>query len=489
MGGLVVPSPMVAEVESPDVLIIGAGVVGTSIAMALSHLDVDVAVVERRHDVGEEASRANSGIANCGWSMRPGSLEAELVQASSGRWEDLSTRLGVKFRRVGLTLLAFTKDEAQQIPLLADRASSNGVAAEIVEGAALETVAPHASPDAMIGLFVPDEGVVDSVRLPVAYAELAERNGVRFYLGEAVIGSSRSGDHVSEVVTTKRRFRPRFVVNAAGVGADQVSDALEGENFSVTARRGQWVLLDREFGKSVPSILTGVPTNLGHGPMVIPTAHGSVLVGPDAEDLERKDDRSTTIAGIADVVARCQRLMPAIDTTFAIKTFAGLRPHSDPTYRVGWSDKSSNLLQVAGIRSTGVSSSPAMGEHIRDVLISAGLSSLPRTGARDSLDYARPLWWDGDGERSAQDPLGRTVICACEKVTARDIHQALQDPLPATSIGGVARRTHATWGRCQGSACLSGVAFITSLYTGGAAWETPMHEPDSSIGVGETSRA
>jgi glycerol-3-phosphate dehydrogenase len=471
--------------DQPDVLVVGAGLVGTSVALALSYLDLDVVVIERRQDVGDEASRANSGITNSGWSPAPGSLESELCLKSSPRWEDLSERLGVKFRRVGCTVLALDTDEAKRIPAMAERCAEVGVESRVVRADELIEVAPHASPDAVAGLYLPDEGVVDSVRLSVAYAELAEINGVRFHLGEAVVDGVHAGGQVIEVVTTRGHYRPKFVVNAAGVGADDVAGALGGESFSVIARRGQWVLLDREFGNQVPSILTGVPGPLGHGPMVIPTAHGSVMVGPDAEDMDIKDDRSTTTDVIEEVVERGRRLMPDLDLSYAIKTFAGLRPHSDPTYRVGWSDSASNLLLVAGIRSTGVSSSPTMGEHIRDLLIAAGLSEAPRVGARDSLDYVRPLWWDLDADRVAADPLGRTVICACEKVTAADLHQALQPPLPARTIGGVARRTHASWGRCQGSACLSGIAFITSTYSGRAAWETEMNEPGSTIGVGE----
>ncbi|HEX3929396.1 MAG TPA: FAD-dependent oxidoreductase [Nocardioides sp.] len=473
-------------VESPDVVIVGAGVVGTSTAMALSQLDVDVVVIERRQDVGDEASRANSGITNSGWSPAPGSLESDLCLRSDGRWEALSERLGVRFRRVGCTVLALDEEEAALIPAMAERCETVGVEAQILKGDALAEVAPHASADAVLGLHIPAEGVVDSVRLSVAYAELAETNGVRFRLGEAVVDGVRQNGRITEIVTTRGRYRPKFVVNAAGVGADAVSEALGGEDFDVVARRGQWTLLDREFGKQVPSILTGVPGPLGHGPMVIPTAHGSVLVGPDAEDLPDKRDRATTTEGIADVLGRCRRLMPGLDLSFAIKTFAGLRPHSDPTYRVGWSESASNLLMAAGIRSTGVSSSPAMGEHLRDLLVAAGLPGSARPAARTSLDYERPLWWDLDGARVATDPLGRTVICACEKVTAADVHQALRPPLAATTIGGVARRTHATWGRCQGSACLSGVAFVTSLYADRPAWETPMNEPGSTIGVGET---
>lgn len=240
-----------------DVLIIGAGVVGTSIARELSLLDIDVAVVERWHDVGEETSKANSGVANCGWSAAPGSLEAQLILASAPQWEKIAEDLGVAFRRVGITMLALTEDEVKELPKWAERAQKNGVDAHLLTGDEVSQEAPHASTKTLAGLHIPDEGVVDSVRLSVAYAEQAALNGVRFYFSEPVKSAKNDDGRVLSVETSRRTFRPRFVVNAAGLGADQVSRALGGEEFTVTPRRGQWALLDREFGAQVPGMLTG----------------------------------------------------------------------------------------------------------------------------------------------------------------------------------------------------------------------------------------
>ncbi|BCI53708.1 MULTISPECIES: NAD(P)/FAD-dependent oxidoreductase [Mycobacteriaceae] len=470
-----------------DVLIIGAGVVGTSIARELSLLDIDVAVVERWHDVGEETSKANSGVANCGWSAAPGSLEAQLILASAPQWEKIAEDLGVAFRRVGITMLALTEDEVKELPKWAERAQKNGVDAHLLTGDEVSQEAPHASTKTLAGLHIPDEGVVDSVRLSVAYAEQAALNGVRFYFSEPVKSAKNDDGRVLSVETSRRTFRPRFVVNAAGLGADQVSRALGGEEFTVTPRRGQWALLDREFGAQVPGMLTGVPGKLGHGPMVLPTAHGSVLLGPTAEDQDDKLDRSTDEDGLDAVLRRCMDMMPSIDLSYVTKRFAGVRANSDPTYRIGWSESAENLLQVAGIRSTGVSASPGIGPYVTTLLWERGLSTHAAPNPVRTLSYSSPLWQDLDCARAAADPLGRTVICACEKVTAADIHQALSSPLPATSIAGVARRTHATWGRCQGSACLSGVSFITSLYTGHEPWQIPYHEEGSDLGVGNTN--
>jgi glycerol-3-phosphate dehydrogenase len=252
-------------------------------------------------------------------------------------------------------------------------------------------------------------------------------------------------------------------------------------------RRGQWLVMDREFGEQVPGILTGFPTSISHGPMVIPTAHGSVLLGPTAEDIAEKDNTATDEDTLKTVLAECFILMPTIDPRAVIKTFSGVRSNADPTYRVGFSDRLRNLIHVAGIRSTGVSASPGIAEYVRDLMIDRGLALLKTANAVDRLATPLPRWASLDWGASPTDPLDCTVICACEKVTAADIHRALQGPLPARSVGGVARRTHATWGRCQGAACLSGVCFLTSLYVGGEAWEVPLDEPGSTFGVADTT--
>ncbi len=469
-----------------DVLVIGAGVVGTAVARELSLLDVSVAVVERWHDVGEETSKANSGVTNCGWSLAPGSLEGRLVSSSYPQWPKLTADLGVKWRRVGITMLAFTDDEVAALPAWAERSQENGNEALLLSGDDIFEHAPHASPSTKMAVHVPEEAVIDSVRLTVAYGEQACLNGVDFYFSQPVVSAKSVEGVVSQVSTPQHTFRPRFIVNAAGLGADEVSRILGGEDFAVTPRRGQWALLDREFGARVPGILTGVPGPLGHGPMVLPTAHGSVLLGPTAEDLTDKLDRSTDEDNLNEVLRRCTQMMPSIDMQFVIKRFAGVRSNSDPTYRIGWSESAGNVVHVAGIRSTGVSASPGIAQFVRDLLVERGLNSTAKADPVHVLDYRKPLWSELNCADAASDPLGRTVICACEKVTAQDIHQALSQPLPATSIIGVARRTHATWGRCQGSACLSGVSFITSMYTGDNPWDIPYHEPGSQLGVGAT---
>lgn len=457
-----------------DVLIIGAGVVGAAIACRLSQLEATVAVIERRHDVAEETSKSNSGIAASGWSLPTEGLEAQLVCASSPRWEDICGRLGVPFCRCGSVVIARTRHEADRIPELLRNAEANGVEARALTAEQVVRAAPHATPRSAGGIEIPAEGVIDSIRLTIGYGELAALNGVRFFFGEPLLDAINSGPEVVEVRTPGTVLRPRFVINAGGLGADAVSGILGGEDFQITARRGEFLLMDREFGRRVPRILATMPTEHSHGVMVIPTAHGTCLLGPSAEDLDNKHDRSTSAEVLQRVLRECRTLMPDIDERYAIKSYSGLRPHSDRTYRIEPSAKMRNVIQVAGIRSTGVSASPGIADYVLTLLEEAGLAAPPKTTAHDRLDTP---------------PSGGTVVCPCEKVTAAQVHRAMSSALPARSISGVAKRTHATWGRCQGAACLADVSFIVSRYLGGQAWEVPYGEPGTTLGVARARHA
>jgi glycerol-3-phosphate dehydrogenase len=471
-----------------DVLIVGAGVTGCSIAASLSRDLLDVAVVERRHDVADETSKSNTGLADCGWDCEPGSLEAQLIVASSPRWEELADRLDTPWRRCGAVSVARSAEEADRIDQIIARAKANGVAVSRLSGDEARAIMPALSEDIVAAVEIPLEGVIDSIRLTLGYAELAARNGVRFLFNSPVIGADVRAGRVEEVYTPGESFRPRFVVNAAGLGADTVSRLLRAEDFSVWPRRGEYLLVDRNLAAAIPRAVTQLPNPHTRGVMVVPSTHGSILLGPTAEDDDDKSDRSTHAAILQRVRQECAALTPMLANAPVIKSFTGLRPATDRTYRVEVSERVRNLVQACGIRSTGISASPAMGDYVRDLLIGAGLRSRPRPGAVNRIPSRQRLADALDGATMAADPLGRTVVCACEKVTAKEIHEALSSPLPARSVAGIAKRTRATWGRCQGAACLSGVTFLLSLYCQGPAWRLPMSEPTSTLGVGETRR-
>lgn len=472
-----------------DVAVIGAGVVGCSIAAQLSHESHAVLVLERRLDVAEETSKSNTGVADSGWECEPGSLEAELVTRSSSKWEEISERLDVPFRRCGGLSIARSDAELDALDSIIAAAQANGVRATRVDADEAQRIAPYVTPEVRGAVDVPDEGVIDSVRLTLGYAELAARNGVKFLFDAPVVDATLKGDLIDEVWTPTARIRPRFVVNAAGLGADSVSRLLGGEEFVVWPRRGEYLIVDREFGRQFTRLITQLPSAETRGVMVVPATHGAVLLGPTAADAHDKEDRSTHVDVLERVLAECQRLVPEVRREHVIKSFTGLRPASDRTYRIEHSGSRRNLIQACGIRSTGVSASPAIGKYVRELLRDAGLAHRPSRDAVDRVKRQLRLSESADFKEVAREPYGRTVVCACEKVTALEVHDAFRSAVPARSISGVAKRTRATWGRCQGAACLSGICFIASLYLGGLPWALPWSGSGSTLGVAEAVNA
>jgi glycerol-3-phosphate dehydrogenase len=307
---------------------------------------------------------------------------------------------------------------------------------------------------------VPADGIVDPLRLTVGYAELAARNGVDVHLGSPVTGFRVHGERLTHIETTGGALAAAFVVNAAGIEADTISHLAGGEPYTTWPRQGQYWLLDREIGSQFRAIVGGVPGPATRGVYCVPTTHGSLLLGPTARDGTDRADRAVDAETLADVFASARRLVPTLDRRWAIKTFAANRPASDPEYRIGADRNRANLIHAAGIRSTGVSSSPAVAELVHDALAEAGAPVLDeRTGAVAGLEPVPRLFGHADpAALFARDPAYGDVVCPCEQVTAAELDAALCMRLPARSVAGLRKRTHAAAGRCQGATCLAGLA-------------------------------
>lgn len=476
--------------DSFDVAVIGAGVVGGAIAWRLSKEDLRILWLESCHDVAEGTSKANSAIVASGYDTEPGSLEAKLLQLSNPRWEQICSDLDVPFRRVGTLVLAFEDQEVVELSRLHEQAHENAVGAEVLDADAIRHLAPAANPLAIAALHVPSEGIIDPIRLTIGYAQLAVSNGVELHLSTAVRGFEKNEDGSIERVNTNRgAFTARCVVNAAGLFADEVSRMAGADEFSIWPRKGQFLVVDREIGRRVNRILVPIPTPQTRGTLVIPTTNGSVLLGPTAEDEDDKLGKATDGSALRKVLERANRLVPGIGHEHVIKAFAGLRPASDRTYRVERSALVPNLIHAAAIRSTGVSSSPAVADRVRDLVEDVGLHPVPRADSATSIPTI-PRLAEIAPEQAAsialRDPRFRVVVCACEHVTAAEIWSALSGPIPATSLDGIRKRTRAAGGRCQGAYCLGGLGFLLSLASGEPPWAVRQGEPGTTWGVDDS---
>lgn len=469
-----------------DVAVVGAGVVGAAIACRLAREPLRVLWLEAAHDVAEGTSKANSAIATTGWDLDPGTLEARLLRAAAPGWEMLCARLDVPYRRVGALALAFGEEDEAKLAKLAGRAAASGVEAEHLTADELARLCPAASREAVAALHVPGEGIVDPLRLTVGFAEAAVRGGAELHLSTPVTAVKSGAGAISALVTPRGTFSVRAVVNAAGLGAGRVARLAGAEEIRIRPRKGEFLVVDREFGRDVGKVLMPVPTARTRGILAVPTTNGSLLVGPTADDVDDPGELGTDDRTLERVLCEARRLLPALAPHHAIKAFAGLRPAADPPYRVELSAAVPNLVHAAGLRSTGVSSSPAVAELVRDLLAEAGVER--RVAAPATRLPRVPRLLDlADEEAVAlagQDRRYRTVVCACEHVSVAELDAALAGAVPARSLDGVRKRTRAGGGRCQGAYCGAGIAFMLSARHGLTPAEVRQGAPGTEWGAG-----
>jgi len=440
-----------------DVVVIGAGAVGTAVVRELSGFDLSVVAVDRLNDIGGDASKANSAIIHTGFDAPPGTLESRLVVQANPLYDALSAELDIPFRRVGAVLVAVTEEEEAELPKIMGKARQNGVfdlklltAPEVLE------MEPAVNPDVRAGIHVPRESIIDPFLLVVAQAENAAKNGATFITGCEVIGL-RSADKSLRVATTRGEIETRFVVNAAGLNADRISGYLGIDDFRMHPRRGQFHVLDRTAPVQVQHIILPVPTKITKGKLVTPTPHGNWLIGPTAEDIDDRMCHSTTREGMEEIARGVHKLIPSLDIGSTITQYDGLRPVRTPGgYHIRSFESLAGYLELSGIRSTGVTSSVAVARYCCSKLLEMGLPA----GEKQGFDGTRrgiPCFRDADADTRAdlvrKDPLYAHVVCRCETVTEAEIVQAIRREPGARDVDGVKRRVRAGLGRCQGGFC------------------------------------
>jgi glycerol-3-phosphate dehydrogenase len=461
-----------------DVAIIGAGVVGAAIARELSRYDLSCAWLEASPDVGMGTSKANTALWHTGFDAKPGSLEARLLRRSYALLSEFIPRAGVPHERLGGLLVAWTPEQAAALPGLLEQAHQNGVDdIRPVPAEELYSLEPRLARGALGGLLHPDESILCTFTLPLALATEAVLNGVSLRLNHRVRQiESEGGLHVLRGPFGE--VRCRYVVNAAGLYSDEIDRLLGHGAFTVKPRRGQLIVFDKLARSLVQHVLLPVPTAYTKGVLISPTVYGNVMLGPTAEDLLDKTDTRTTEDGLAALRAKGEAILPALMVEEVTATYAGLRAateHSDYQIRLYAGQR---YVCAGGIRSTGVSGSMGIAEHVADLLAEAGLRLLAKADyARVRMPYigeagVRP---HQSGEMIAKDPAYGRIVCHCERVTQGEIRDAARAPVPACTLDGLRRRTRALQGRCQGFNCLAAVTALLAAETG--------QRPDDLLGL------
>jgi glycerol-3-phosphate dehydrogenase len=397
-------------------------------------------LIEAGPDVGAGTSKANTALLHTGFDAKPGTLEAKLVRRGHHLLFEYAREVGIPVARIGALLVAWSPEQLAVFPQIVERAEANGyMAIRPIEVDELYAREPQLGNGACGALEIPDEGIVCPFTTPLAYATEAVRAGCSLRLDTRVTGVRRVGG-AFQVETTAGEVRARFLVNAAGLHSDEVDRMLGNDRFTIIPRRGELMVFDKLARPLVRHIVLAVPTVTTKGVLVAPTVFGNAIVGPTADDVERKDDTSSTAHGLSYLVTEAQRILPELLRHEVTAVYVGLRAateHAD--YQLTLDD---GYVCAGGIRSTGLTASLAIAEHVRELL---GVDTTPA---------APDLTMPNIGELAPRPyEEGGRVVCFCERVTLGEIEDALSSTIPPVDLDGLRRRTRVLMGRCQGFYC------------------------------------
>jgi len=471
---------------SYDVVIVGGGVVGCHCARELSRYDLRVLLLEKESDVCSGASKANSAIVHACLSPSPGSFKARLCLEGNRLMPQVCADLGVAFERNGALTVALHERELRVLRALQTRGERNGERdLRILSGSELQTFEPALAPSVRAALLSPSAGIVDPFMLTIAAAENAVANGVEVRLETRATGVVVEGERVAGVLTDRGDFRCRFLVNAAGLYADEVMRYAGIDSLQIRPRRGDYFVLDKM--DLVRHTIFPVPTPVSKGILIVPTTHGNVLLGPTSLPDCRSDLPPASAAGLAAVREQVLRLVPGADTSRCIAVFAGVRPSGARDFVIGMARRPRGLLNLAGIESPGLTASPAIARLAVSLLAEAGLSARPRPGfdpIRRPPPRPRELCWEERAALIERDSRYGRIVCRCEGVSEGEIVAATRGPLPARTLDAVKKRTRAMTGRCQAGFDMPLILEIMARELGVEPWQVTKYGPGSEVLAG-----
>ena len=470
-----------------DIIVIGAGVTGCAVARYLSRYQGKMMVLERAEDVCCGTSKANSAIVHAGFDAAHGSLMAKMNVQGNLMMPQLAQDLDFPFQMNGSLVVCMSEEDLPRLHDLYENGVKNGVEKlEIVDAKRLHELEPNVSKNAVAALWAPTGGIVCPFNLTIALAENAYANGVEFQFNTEVTGFTWENGYWT-IHTNHGDFETRYVVNAAGVYADVLHNMVSTRKLHITPRRGDYCLLDKQTGDFVKHTIFQLPGKLGKGVLVSPTVHGNTIVGPTAIDIDDRDGTNTTAEGLDDLIAKAGGTVDGLPIRQTITSFAGLRAHEDHhEFVIGEAEGAQQFIDCAGIESPGLSSAPAIGITVADMLRDMlGLREKENfVATRKGLLDPKTLSKEEYQTLIHKEPAYGQIICRCEQVTEGEILDAIRRPLGARSLDGVKRRTRAGMGRCQAGFCSPRVMEILARELGVSQAEITKSGGESRLIVG-----
>lgn len=441
-----------------DIAVIGAGISGSAIARELSKYNLKTVVIEKGVEVCQGTTKANSAIVHGGFDAKEGSLKAKLNVEGNSLYKDLCEELNVEFKQIGSLVLAFDDKDVKHIEELYERGLVNRARGlKILNKEEILEIEPNINKKVVKALLCESAGIVCPFNLNVALMENAITNGVELRLESEVIDIKKEGDVFNIKINNKEDIQSKYVINAAGVYADKINNMIGGDEYYIIPRKGEYKILDKSEGKIANHVLFQCPTAKGKGTLVTQTVHGNLLVGPNAIEVEDKEDITTSREGIFEIVSDSKKSIADIDFRKTITSFAGLRATPNTgDFMIFASKKCKNFINVGGIESPGLASAPAVAKYVLNILKEEGLKLQKNSNFNPIRKKNKPFIHMTKEEREEvvkNDERYRRVICRCESVTEGEIVDAINSPCGARTVDGVKRRVRPGMGRCQGGFC------------------------------------
>jgi glycerol-3-phosphate dehydrogenase len=454
-----------------DVIIIGGGIIGCSIARALAKYQAKVGLLEKNVDVCTETSKANSAIMHAGYDAVPGTLKAKMNARGIKMLPQLSEELGFRFDPCGSLVLSFNEADDKILDELMERGRKNGNEdLRILDPEEIFEIEPRIARNVRHALYSPHAGVADPFNMCYGNIENAVQNGVELFLETEVLGLEK--DDTSILIKTNRgEFRSRFVVNAAGLFSDRLAAMAGDRDFKILPTKGVYRILSRSPQEKIHTVIFQTPDERGKGILVTKTYAGNTMLGPTSELIGKMEDTPSLEESLAYVDELAQKSVPDVDLKRTIHTFTGVRAKPDTgDFMIYPSKHMPGVIHVGGIESPGLTSSPAIAEYVEELLVEAGFrAELDPNFNPIRQAFHKTAWMSDEGRKKlvAEDSLYGEKIDLCEDVSKAEILDALHRKPGAVTIDGIKRRVRAGgMGYCQGRRCVPTIRKIMAQELG-----------------------
>lgn len=450
-----------------DIIVIGAGVVGCSIARELSKYDLDILVVEKNSDVSEGISKGNSGIVHAGYNEKVGTLKAKLNIEGNKMFDDLSRDLQFPFKRNGAFILAFSDEDMKMLESLKLNGEKLGIEGlEILSSEEALNIEPNLNKGIIGALSIKTSGIVSPYEMTIALGENAAENGVEFKLNSKVTNIEKVDDRYKVTLNNKDIVNSKVIINASGLEGAFLNNLISMNKREIEPVKGEYCLFDKVAGAMITKTLFQVPNKLSKGVLVTPTAEGNLLIGPNASEGKTLE---TSREGIDEILDKSKKSVEELPVARILNTFSGIRPKTKGgDFIIEEVEDAKNFINVIGIDSPGLTAAPAIGVYVVN-MIKERLNLVEKKNfkeTRDKIARFAELSLEEKNKLIKEKPAYGHMVCKCEFVTEGEIVEAIHRPIPAITIDAIKRRTRASMGGCQGVGCTLPISKILSRELG-----------------------